>query len=187
MLPKKISWVKLVKGIFILLCVELGFLALVPWFGLIWHVVSGNSIATAGVSFKVPARYLAKASPTGNIDMWQYSLGAPIWDAPFGFIRIHPDRSLRGLNIKRDIGRLRAIEGSAQRSEGMNLLSQRVLDTGAGSAVCFQARAGKKASVTCYLLGDHTFMALYDGDVKFAADVYDIVASARPVGQRSSH
>ncbi len=174
------SWRMLPKTVPCGVTVGLVFLALIPWFGSTWQLVTGSSVTTHGVLLNIPARYLLTGNRESEILMWRFDFGVPVWNAPQGLIEISHNANLPELNTEQILMRSRVLVAAERQSTGLPLVSRRVIATRVGRAACFEFGRLNMATVNCFFPGELRISARYDGDAKFVPDVYEVVKSARP-------
>lgn len=156
----------------------LAFLLAIPWLGWPWHLIHGETIASSGIVFKIPARYFSPIPLDDNPAVMRTDFGLPLWHAPYGFITIFQHRGRHALDFRKDIDRIQSVLVTDERSAGMNLIAQRKFDTAIGEAVCFEFGSDRRSIVDCYF-DKSTLSVDYEGSNKFGGDMYEVVNSAR--------
>ena len=121
-----------------------------------------------------------------EVTMWRSTFGVPFWHSAYGFIALHPYPKYPPLDFTRDLQRLRTHLINEQRSGGMLLRSERVLTTPGGPAACFQFSRNDDVNIACYVFNGMRFTMHYDGNRRFAEDIYGVITSARPSEKNSA-
>jgi hypothetical protein len=110
--------------------------------------------------------------------MIRCDFGVPFWQAPYGFIGIYQHSHRRNIDLTVDLDRLRAALVNEKKSDGMILNSERKIETGVGTAYCFEFKSERRSGVNCYF-DKSSLNVEYEGSEKFAGDIYELVNSAR--------
>jgi len=159
-----------------------------PHLGFFWHLANKSEVAIDGHSFVVPSKYflsrsdgrlaLLRLSPVVPLISKQSDIAGPFARQSIIGIYTHKD----GKNFDKDADYLRLKEWLTNESKqaGLILESERTLSTPIGTAYCFQFNSSQVAEVRCFLEGSK-ITVFFDGEPRFASDVYAVVSGASRV------
>jgi hypothetical protein len=165
----------------------------IPYLGFFWHLVHRSEVTLDGHSFIVPPKYSVSRSE-GRLTFLRLSPKVPfasersIVSGPFAkqnMVGVYEHDGSKSFDRDADYRRLKEWLSNEAMRDGLSLESERSLNTQIGTSYCFQFNGSQVAEVRCFIEGSKVTV-LFDGEPRFAEDVYPIVSSTRQSGRANN-
>lgn len=159
--------------------------ATLPHLGFFWHLVNNPKASIDGYSFIVPPKYflshseeeltMVRLSPLMPLISRRSDVAGPF--AKRNLIGIYKHPGGKSFDKEADYVRLRDWLIVEAKRGGLRLEIERSLSTQIGTTYCFQFNSSDLTGIRCFFEGSNVTV-LFDGEPRFANDVYMVVSSA---------
>lgn len=157
----------------------------IPYLGQLWHLTHNPDVSLGEYSFAVPEKYFL-SHYEGRLVFVRFSPVVPVVSKRSSITGAFATQNLIGIyrhggkafDKNNDYQRMKEWLTDQGKQTGMRLESEKTLSSQLGSGYCFEFGGAQVFEVRCFFSGS-TFTVVFDGERRFADDLYKVIADAR--------